>query len=195
MLLILALTGCASTTPVVQPGAGTSELPAVEDVVSVVKRALHDAQRKINDQKALPPLEAVTLTLQTSVTKTLDGTFKIVVVTFGETVEAANTQQVTIKLIPPPPTAPQPIAADNSTYKALVDAIVGAADAARRTTNAAHGEPTPLVLNSIATEIAVSIKRTTTGGLGIDITPITISGKGSVATLNANKINISFKTP
>jgi hypothetical protein len=178
----------------INPATGAVELVDVSKVVTVVKRALEDAQKKIHDEgNELPPLESVTLTLQTTSVTTDGITFKIYVIGVGTTAEITNTEQLTLKLTPPPPDVEHPIGASGDLYQNLVDTIVAAAKASHQASSAAA--PT-LLIDSVGAQVAFGIKETKTGNLGIDIKPIiSIGPSGSLAQQASNKIDLSFKKP
>ncbi|HJP59869.1 MAG TPA: trypco2 family protein, partial [Gemmatimonadaceae bacterium] len=128
LMVVFILTACPATTPVGQPKPvavtnGTVEFFPLKDVITVIKRALQASQNKISDDN-LPPLESVTLTLQTTKGKTDEFTANLVVIGGSQSSESSDTQQLVIKLTPPKANAETPVSA--SLYERLVDAITAA---------------------------------------------------------------------
>lgn len=191
----LLFAACPATTPVPKPVVvtnGTVEFIPLKDVITVIKRALQASQNKISDDN-LPPLESVTLTLQTSKVKSGEFTLNLFVIGGSQNSESSDTQQLVIKLTPPKPNAETAVSA--SLYQQLVDAITAASTAASEARTAASGNPVPLSLSSISTELAVSIKRVEGGNIGIDLTPLKLGGKVGETTQGLHKITLSFATP
>jgi len=190
LLVVLAfiVSGCKTSMPYDTKGAKPALIP-VADLVNVVSQAIKDTQVTIAKTPALPPLEAVTLTLQTVRSDTSGGTIKVIVAGGGRTAEQGRTEALTVKLTPPEPDAAGSVSGSDVIYTALKDAILKVARAAG---DAEGGTLGVLQMSSIGTELAFTLKTTTDGNVGFTIEPLDISAKRSIADQAVHKIAVSF---
>jgi hypothetical protein len=194
LISILLFVRCNGTTGAGQVKItpdGAVEFIPVAEVIRTIKEALQVAQNQINDD-SLPALESVTLTLQTTKTDSTEFSTKLVVIGSSDARETSDTQQVVIKLVPPP-IVETPVSPDLLRER-LVQAIVATARTAKEAKDAAGGRPTPLVLSTISTELGLSIKRTIGGSVGFDVFTLTLGGKLGEVNQGVHKITLSFKT-
>ena len=156
----------------------------VGEVIPIVIRALQDTQSSLS---GLPPLKSVTLTLATTVEKVQGGEFELFVKIGGERA-TSSTHEIVVELSPPTSNAHEISAKD--LYAELKDAILAAARAAADANAAAKDI---LKTSSFSTEIGFDVKRTVSGGIELDVAPVTIGASGARTTKHANKITISFE--
>jgi hypothetical protein len=187
-VVALLAAGCTTVTPY-DPKAGKPTLFPVADLVSVVSKAIEDTQATIKKTPSLPPLEAVTLTLQTVTGSSGGGGIKFWVVGGSRSVDQSRTETVTIKLTPPDPDAASSVSGTDAVYEKLKESILRVADAAR---DAESGSSGVLEMASIGTELAFSLKTSSEGTLGFKIEPIDLSAKGAFTDQAIHKIGVSF---
>ena len=89
-----------------------------------------------------------------------------------------------------PPTSNAHEISAKDLYAELKDAILAAARAAADANAAAKDI---LKTSSFSTEIGFDVKRTVSGGIELDVAPVTIGASGARTTKHANKITISFE--
>ena len=188
LVLWIVIAGCKSVTPI-DSKSGKPTLIPVADFVSVASKAIQDTQAELAKNKALPPLESVTLTLQTVRATSSGGTVKFFVVGGSQSLEQSRTESVTIKLVPPDPDAARAVGGSEAVYADLKASILRVADAAR---DAETGVTGVLEMASIGTELAFSVKGGTELSGGFKIEPIDVSAKGSEANQAVHKIGVSF---
>jgi len=190
LLIVVAIlvSGCHTSMPYGADQRKPVLIPVV-DLVNVVSQAIRDTQVAIAKKPALPPLEAVTLSLQTVRSDTSGGTIKVIVGGGGRTAEQGRTETVTIKLTPPDPDAAGSVSGSDVIYKALKDAILKVAEAAG---DAERGTLGVLQMSSIGTELSLTLKTTSDGTVGFTIEPLDLSAKWSVADQAVHKVAVSF---
>jgi Trypsin-co-occurring domain 2 len=191
---LTVLIGCRTTMtqPTKTKPASTAQpkgIPVAE-LVDVVSKAIQDTQAALRANAALPPLDSVTLTLETVKTKSEEGGIDFLVVDSTYTAEQSRTQTVAIKLSPPDSKAASTVTDSEAVnvYKDLKASILQAAQLARDAEKAS-GE---LGLEGVDAEIAFSVTKTGDGTLGYTLEPVDLSAEGEIADEAVHTIEVTF---
>jgi hypothetical protein len=157
----------------------------IADVLKQVQRAL----RIVADRtagKGLPPLAAVTLTLQTVVVTAGGAKFKFLVFSFGRTWEKERSHDLVLTLAPPR-------ARRGRTTRELADELADAiVEAAMGVKDGLAGSP-PLALNALKVSVSFVVTKDASGGAAFTIEPVTFDLKGDLKTKAIHKVELSFK--
>src|SRR5262245_19006723 len=100
-----------------------NEAIEIERVLEEVQKALLKIDSETKNEN-LPSLDSISLTLETTVTKTEGGKFKILIFTFGKTYTKESAQSIQVKLTPPPASALMYVAEGPSLADQLAEAII-----------------------------------------------------------------------
>ena len=164
---------------------------AIDSVLNEIQRGLTQAQVTIADSK-LPPLESVTLTLQTQRYDKKGGPkFTLFIISFGQTWEKQSSNELTLVLKPPQKTATEEVGTPVGLSNQLVDAIVSAA----RGVQAAKDRTPPLLLDSMKAEFGFVVNTNTSGGIKFEIVPVSAEMSGELSKKAVHKISVSFANP
>jgi hypothetical protein len=156
----------------------------IAEVLAQVQRALEDAAARTAGM-GLPPLAAVTLTLQTVITVSGGAKFKFLVFSFGQTWEKERSHELVLTLVPPKarPGTKADLAGE------LADAIVEAASGVR---DGLSGSPA-LTLSALKASVSFVVTGDTSAGGAFTLRPIEIELKGDLKTKAIHKVELSFK--
>ena len=187
-VLIIALVASA---PWVLGQADGDRGVAIDSVLNEIQRGLTQAQLEIADNK-LPPLESVTVTLQTEYVKSGGPKLKLFIISFGQTWEKQSSNELTLVLKPPPPKkATEAVGTHEGLSDQLVDAIVSAANGVQ----GAKDRKPPLLLDSMKAEFGFVVNTKTSGGIKFEIVPVTAELSGELSKKAVHKISVSFANP
>lgn len=165
---------------------------AIDSVLSQIQRGLTQAQLTLADsQPRLPPLESVTLTLQTEFDKKGGPKFKLWVISFGQTWEKQSSNELVLVLKPPSGTATEEVGTPEGLSDQLVDAIVSAA----RGVQAAKDRQPPLLLDNMKAELGFVVSTNTSAKVAFEILPVSAELGGDLSRKAVHKISISFANP
>ena len=157
----------------------------LEEVIGVIKDALKDTRAEILAAN-LPPLKSVTISLKTETAVTSEGTIKVFV-SGAKSRTKTNSEELTLELAPPK-TSEKAISSKH-VYKALREALLGAADAAKRSARAAAPE---LGLKTVTTEIAFEVEASKEIGGELKFSVVELSAKVQKDTTGAHTITVEF---
>lgn len=186
--VVIITMGCtcfarAQTTATPKP---SQNVVALNDVISEVKTALADVQTQLANS-GLPQLKSVKLTLQTVATIKGGAKIKLWVISFGHTWERDKSQQVDIELTPPKPGNPKAISSESLTQE-LEDAIISASQGVK----AASSGPVPLNWTGLTVQLSFTVKGDTTGGVNVQIMPVTAEFSGDLSKTAVQKLTVTF---
>ena len=191
MLLLLAVLGSLDATAQEVEAAQIDEAEnTVEMVLTEVQKALVGVQRSLAEEGVdLPPLQSVTVTLQTVLAKSSSGGFRLLVFSFKRPWERQRSHQLVLTLSPSdwePKGRPQPSVA-RELEKAIIDAAKGV-QAAR------EGAHVPLELTGLQTEIGFVVRTGAQAGAGrIEILPVTFGLSRDLSKTAIQRIRLTFK--
>lgn len=186
LVLIVALVASA---PCVLGQADTQRGVAIDSVLNEIQRGLTQAQVEIADNK-LPPLESVTVTLQTEYVKKGGPKVKLFIISFGQTWEKQSSNELTL-VLKPPKKATEAVGTHEGLSDQLVDAIVSAASGVQ----AAKDRKPPLLLDSMKAEFGFVVNTNTSGGIKFEIVPVTAELSGELSKKAVHKITVNFANP
>jgi hypothetical protein len=177
--LAMALAGCAVTP----------KLPQEISVDSVVKE-INKALQEISDKRPadLPAFESAEVALETVTKEENNGEFKLLVVSLGSTISTAMSQTVSFKLVPPPP---RKGITDKAIGSQLSKAIIKAAEDIHQ---ALENQPS-LKLKQLSASVKFEVENSASGGVEVELTPVTLGGKYSKAKGVSHVITLNFEVP
>ena len=174
----------AEATPATSLVSPTNTVP-LESLLGQVRDALAVAER-LAQENNLPPLESVTLTLQTVAVAEQSGTVKLFIIKWGTTTTKASTNTIVLTLTPPPP----------STAKSLgpvKDNLVNAMLAASKAVQAARGSLPGFEPKQVVCEYSFGVKKEGSGGISFEILPVSVSGGATTARQAVQTVSLSFQ--
>lgn len=160
----------------------------LSSMVRSVQVALRNTQKFIKDNN-LPTLCAVSLNLKTVSKSVGKGSLTLYIVSVGGTSSSTFSSSVTLKLVPPPSTAPSDVSPVKEITKGLQDSLLAAARAIRV---ARKGQP-KLDAKSIDITFAFVLKAEGNGGLNIFFPPFGANLNRVVSSSEVQTITVSFK--
>lgn len=160
----------------------------IKRVLVEIQKGLTRAQTEIF-ALGMPPLESVTLTLQTEYTRSVEGGINLYIFTFGQKWEQGRSQVVELKLVPPPADTPRELASKPGLSEHLVQAIVSAAKGVQK----ARITDPPLEVEQLKAEFTFVVMTKTKGGLEFEIVPVGAEIKGSLENKALQKITVTFR--
>jgi Trypsin-co-occurring domain 2 len=175
---------CAQATPV-RPLVSAKNSVPLESLLVQVKDALAVAER-LAQEKNLPPLESVTLTLQTVAVTTQGGTVKLFIFKWGTTITTTSTKTVVLTLTPPPPSTEKSLAP-------VTDNLVNAMLAASEAVQAARGSLPGFEPKQVVCEYSFGVRQEGAGGISFEILPVSVSGDASASRQAVQTVSLSFK--
>lgn len=186
-ILAGALSSAACSSAGAPPAAASSANGAeLEAVMDAIQQALTEAQ--IADVPGFPPLESVTVKLQTEASKSVGGEIGVYVFSVGSryTAESASTLELTMK---PPETRPAPgLRPAGELKEALARAIhlakVGAA-------KAAQGTP-PFVMTDIEIDLKFAVETGGSAGAKVALVPLGAEAGGKLNRNQVHSIRLVF---
>ncbi|MFI5179785.1 MAG: trypco2 family protein [Thermoanaerobaculia bacterium] len=187
LLLAGSPTACSSMdskpTPVV-----SSDGVEVQKILEEVQQALEASAPELK-KSHLPPLDSVTLTLQASAVREVDGKINLWILSFGHSVQKEAVQELILTLTPPDPEKKMLGPTKPTLAAQLVEAILGAA---RGVENADSGN-LPLKLQSLEASVAFVVVKDTSAGGSFAIQPVTLSLGGDFKDKAVQKLRLVFK--
>jgi hypothetical protein len=174
----------ADETPVTALASPKGTVP-LESLLVEVKDALAVAERLAQDRN-LPPLESVTLTLQTVAVTTQGGVVKLFIFKLGKTTTTTGTNTIVLTLTPPQPSTDKGLApvTDN-----LVNAMLAASEAVK----AARGSLPGFEPKQVVCQYSFGVKKEGSGGISFEILPVSVSGDATAGKQAVQTVALSFK--
>lgn len=155
-------------------------------MVGEIQKAITSAEFEIKNSSApLVKFQEATLTLQTTMVKSVDGKVELVVFSIGAEGKSEITQTITMTLLP---TEVQKVAAQMSIADNLKVAIVEAVKGVAK----ANQSSVPLALKDLTVSFEFELTTNASGGLSFDVLPVKVSAGGSVTKTNGHSIVLKF---
>ncbi len=190
-LLLMVLGSLVAAAQEVEAARIAEPQNTVETVLAEVQRALAGVQQSLAEEEVdLPPLQSVTVTLQTVLARSGSGGFRLLVFSFKRNWERRESHQLVLTLTPSdwePKGRPQP-----SVAKELEKAII---DAAKGVHAAREGARVPLDLTGLQAEIGFVVKTGARAGARIEILPVTPGLGRDLSKTAIQRIRLTFKRP
>lgn len=164
---------------------------AVDEVITEVQKGLATVQAA--SPSGLPPLQKVTLTLQTEFVRLKDNAFKFLIFKWGRTWERGRSQELVLTLTPqkspPPASIEESVPLRDLLAKAILSAVQGVE-------SARENDPS-LTLREFSAEFAfyVETKNVGSAGAAFEIVPVSAEVKDELTKKALHKIQLSFQVP
>lgn len=159
----------------------------VEQVLNNVQRALIIVQDQA-EETSLPKLSSVTVKLSTQIISVGKGKVEFFVISLGGGASAETAQTLTLKLVPPKPGTPSPVATSD-----IAQSLAGAIVSAARGVKKAMTDKPPLTLVELTANIKFVVKKEGGGGVSFNILPLSIELGGDVKNVEIQEITVTFK--
>jgi hypothetical protein len=156
----------------------------VDELLTKVQESLLRVRDAVEEEE-LPPLQKVTLRLNSSLVKQLNGKISLFIVEFGANVAEEAVQEIKLELGPPRPSDESEVAGEAD---ALADAIVAAAKAVKK---AASRQP-PLHLRKLTATIKFVVTSDAGGGAKFLVLPVTLDLGGKVKSVATQEAVLVF---
>jgi hypothetical protein len=183
---LLAFAACATVTPApaAKPSDDGAELSAV---MASIREAIVEAQT--HDVPGFPPLKAITLRLQTTVSRSASGEVRYLVFSIGATsgVDTASTLELEMR---PPPSRAESLLPAASLKETLAKAIhlakIGVLEASK-------GD-SPLVMKKIDIDLKFAVQVEGSAGGGVKLLPLGIEGTGKISKEKVQSVSLTFSS-
>ena len=201
--LMIFIAICAFTSSV---GAGAVGSPKkskptgdqqieLDQVVSAVQAALNEAAMHPVD--GFPALQSVSIKAQTTISKDINGNFKLFVINIGGEKNAKNVSTVTFELKPPPETTHK-IAPSSFNPEDIKNALAQQIASAKVAfLSIKPSDPKALKTDKVEIEIGFDVSKSISGGADITFTLVSsaeLKLNGKLTSDTANTITLKFAT-
>lgn len=160
----------------------------VSELLTLIQRGINKARPEIAKLGNVPPLDSVTLQLQTETEESGSAGINLWFVKIGGGRKNTASTQMTLLLKPATsergPVAAKPL--DETIKNALIAAAKGVHDAQ------VGADAVPLLLDSLTAEFGFTVKKTGTGGVEFKLVPIGGSASVDLAKTDVHKITVKF---
>ena len=184
----MKITALVAFVIVSSAGLRAQDVP-IDGLLANIQLALLDIQGQAS-KESLPPLDAVTLTLQTEYKKAAGGGIKLFIISFGKKWERTRSHELKLELKPPSPLATRPVSKD-----AVTEHLVNAVLSAVRGAEAARKRKPPLELNTLTAEFGFVVEEKGSGGLKYELLPVGFDVAGDLSNKAVHKVAVVFKRP
>jgi hypothetical protein len=161
---------------------------SISTFLTQVQKGINLAKTQI-DQARFPPLDSVTLVLQTETQYSGTAHLNLWFIKLGGGTTKTNSGQMTL-ILKPPKTVPAPVAAE-SFDRTLAQAIIGAAKGVK---DAQLGDP-PLKLDSFTADFGFTVNVKGDAGIEIKLVPIGGDAELGASKTNVHKMTVKFAYP
>ncbi len=187
--LLIAIVFSVVCAPLTYSQENTKDVFPLEEVYKQVKIALEETQKKL-DSLDLPKLKSVDINFQTVVSKELKKKVKILIFSFGKTVNKEFTQTANFNFTVPKNVEEQIGKKKKiSLSEQLKETILQMAKSAKNIDNT---DP-DLRLSSISLELKFAIKKSTSPGIEFEIAPLNIELGGDLSKKAIHTVKLSFE--
>ncbi len=161
----------------------------VQELLLQIQTGIGEAKAQIAKQ-SFPPLDSVTLTLQTEAKKDASGKFNLWFVKLGGGVGSAASSQMII-ILRPTDVATSRVSA-TPVSQVLRDAIIGAAQGVAE---AAKDPDVPLRMDSLSVELKFTVSKSGNAGIDVTLQPIGGGISGNISSSNVHALLVKFANP
>jgi hypothetical protein len=163
----------------------------VSELLTLIQRGINAARPEIDRMGNVPPLDSVTLQLQTETQEGASAGINLWFVKIGG--GKTNTASTQMTLILKPATsgrsAVSAVPLDETIKNTLIAAAKGVHDAQAGATGV------PLLLDSLSADFGFTVKKSGSGGIEFKLVPIGGSATVDVAKTDVHKITVKFAKP
>jgi len=163
----------------------------VSDLLTLIQRGINAARPEIDKMGNVPPLDSVTLQLQTETQIGGSAGINLWFVKIGGGKTNTSSTQMTLVLKPATSgrAAVSAVPLDETIKNTLIAAAKGVHDAQT-------GEnKVPLLLDSLSAEFGFTVKKNASGGVEFKLVPIGGSATGDLTKTDVHKITVKFGKP
>ena len=155
-------------------------------VIDAVREVIVEAETR--DVKGFPPLKAITVKLQTTVSRSAGGEVRYLVIAVGGSASSDSVSTLELDMKPPEVPKTQTLLPKESLKDALAQAIhlakIGVAQAAK-------GEP-PLAMKAITIEQKFTVTLQGSAGVKVLLSPVGLDASGSISRARAHTVKLEF---
>jgi hypothetical protein len=163
----------------------------VSDLLKEIQRGVNDANTKITqDFNNVPPLDSVTLQLQTQTDFSGSGGINLWFIKIGGGSDKTSSTQMTVVLKP----ATVAKAVSNETLDQTISNALYAAAKGIHDSQVGAGA-LPLLVDSLTAEFAFTVKNNASGGIQFNLLPVGGNATVGGAKSNVQKITVKFGNP
>ncbi len=188
LLLLVAVSlsvwACATAgAPGVSSKPDDAELAAVIDAVRDVI-----VEAETRDVPGFPALRAITVKLQTTVSRSAGGQVRYLVIAVGGSASSDTASTLELDMKPPAIPKVRTLLAEETLKEALAQAIhlakIGVAQAAK-------GDP-PLAMKSVSIELKFTVAVAGSAGAKVLLLPVGLDASGSISRSRAHTVKLDF---
>jgi hypothetical protein len=161
----------------------------IGELITQIEGALDEVSS--HRPSGLPPLNSITLTLETFAKRATTGEVKLYVVTVDGSVSESALQTITLKLLPPASVGNQPKLRSNLPIKEILSQAI--IDAARQTSVALQDRK-DLSLSELAASIRFVVEKSGGAEAKLEALPVNLSAKQTQEESTTNVIDVTFKS-
>lgn len=182
---VLTMLGCASSV-------GNSAAPGGNDgaeltaVINAVRDVIVEAETR--DVAGFPALKAITVKLQTAVSRSAGGQVRYLVIAVGGSASSDTASSLELDMKPPAIPKVRTLVPEETLKDALAQAIhlakIGVAQAAK-------GDP-PLAMKSVSIELKFTIAVEGSAGAKVQLLPVGLDASGSISRSRAHAVKLEF---
>jgi hypothetical protein len=170
----------------------SSQVVELDKVIKAIEDSLEESQG--HPVAGFPPLQAVTVAVQTTVSKSIGGQVKVFVFNVGARGEIQNASSLTFEL-KPPPEAPEKTTPSSVNVEDLKNALARQIQAAKlgflSTQNVKN-----LKTDKVEIELGFSVSKEVSGGVDTaSLLPVGLSADGRFSRNTGNTITLVFALP
>jgi len=166
--------------------SASSDGAELTGVIDAVREVIVEAETR--DVKGFPPLKAITVKLQTTVSRSAGGEVRYLVIAVGGSASSDSVSTLELDMKPPEVPKTQTLLPKESLKDALAQAIhlakIGVAQAAK-------GEP-PLAMKAITIEQKFTVTLQGSAGVKVLLSPVGLDASGSISRARAHTVKLEF---
>lgn len=186
-LLLLAVLAAFSTAKLTAQDSSV----LVSDLLKEIQRGVNDASARINrDFHNVPPLDSITLKLQTETDVNGSGGLNLWFVKINGGGDKTTSSTMTVVL--------KPVIVRSSVAAANLDQTISSVlyGAAKGIHDAQIGQGAlPLKVESLAADFAFTVKKNGSAGIQFNLLPIGVNASGGGSATDAQTISVKFANP
>ncbi|MGD9055393.1 MAG: hypothetical protein PVJ41_01200 [Desulfobacterales bacterium] len=157
----------------------------LDELLTEVQKTLIRVNNSI-EKDQLPPLNKITLKLNSTLVTKADGKVSLYIVQLGATVTNETVQEIKLELKPPKPS-------DAALVRSIEDSLATAIIEAAKSAHKASQRKPPLRLSKLTATIRFVVKTEGSGGVNFKLLPVTVKLGGKVRDAATQQIIIEFK--
>jgi len=178
--------GCATATAPSTASARSDEGAELTAVIDAVREVIVEAETR--DVAGFPALRAITVKLQTTVSRSAGGQVRYLVIAVGGSASSDTASTLELDMKPPAIPKVRTLLPEETLKDALAQAIhlakIGVAQAGK-------GDP-PLAMKSVSIELKFTIAVAGSASAKVLLLPVGLDASGSIARSRAHTVKLEF---